>query len=600
MDQAWAFYRRSTNLQELSIEDQRRECEAFASSHAWRIVREFVPARGYASGMTIDRDATFLGMIASAEHENHGGARYLLVYDVSRFGRLPAKLKIYYEQHFLRHGIRVVYVKDDFRNDGSIGDDITQLVKHSEAHQFSVKLSELVLRGCKSHAALGHSTGGKAPYGYNRLLVDSSGVAVKVLKKGEHKADKLQRVIWAPSPSEASIVHEIFETYSGGVGLNTIVQDLNARKIPPPRGLHWGKSIVRFLLQNRTYLGERIYNKRSYKAYRRGEKADLFNAKGEWVTAEKAHAPLISPELFERVQKRRGTWRARVGGAQRRPYTLSGLCSCGRCGYKLIGQGKVSGKGYRARYYACSGYVRCGRSVCSSLHVPTEQLESIVLRAIRDHLNDPVWKAEVEETLGTMLDTEAGGAAECRIDELRAEIARLSAEIANMIAAIRGGTFSPTLAATLNDAETRLQHLKLRQREAEGKVSSKISPQKMVSSILRLADEFDEAWQRCTTSELKKDLVRGFVYRVNVNREGACMSADCWLWKFPKIAMPQQPFVGAPGIKNAPESVYLSGALRGLVLPLREKLAEGVLPLVNVRRYDILPLTATAGVSGGY
>ncbi len=264
----------------MSIEDQRHECETFASARGWKIVREFVPARGYASGMSIDRDATFLEMIAFAEQGRHS-ARYLLAYDVSRFGRLPAKLKIYYEQHFLRFGIRVVYVKDDFRNDGTIGDDITQLVKHSEAHQYSVKLSELVLRGCKSHAALGHSTGGKAPYGYDRQLVDSSGSPIKILKKGEHKADKLQRVIWSVSPSEAPIIREVFEIYAAGTGINTIVHDLNIRKVPPPRGLHWGKSIVRFLLRNRAYLGERIYNKRSYKGYRRGEKGDLFNPKSE-------------------------------------------------------------------------------------------------------------------------------------------------------------------------------------------------------------------------------------------------------------------------------------------------------------------------------
>src|SRR5260370_25286429 len=101
MDEAWACYRRSTNLKELYIEDQRHECETFASARGWKIVREFVPARGYASGMSIDRDATFFEMIAFAEQGRHNN-RYLLVYDVSRFGRLPAKLKIYYEQHFLR------------------------------------------------------------------------------------------------------------------------------------------------------------------------------------------------------------------------------------------------------------------------------------------------------------------------------------------------------------------------------------------------------------------------------------------------------------------------------------------------------------------
>src|SRR5258708_6302549 len=461
MDQAWAFYRRSTNLQELSIEDQRRDCETFAKAHGWKIVREFVPARGYASGMTIDRDPTFLGMIAAAELGNHG-VRYLLVYDVSRFGRLPAMTKVYWAEHFRRYGIRVVYVKDGFKDDGSIGDDITQLVKHSEAHQYSVKLSELVLRGCKSHAALGHSTGGKAPYGYDRLLVDGAGNPVKILRKGEHKADKLQRVLWTPSPSEAPMIREIFETYAKGIGINTIIHELNTRKVPPPRGLHWGKSIVRFLLRNRTYLGERIYNNRSYKGYRRGEKRDIFNPKSECLSTENSHEPILDVNLFDRVQSRFKTWKSRVGGAQRRPYILSGLCVCGRCHYKLVGQRKISGKGYRANYYACSGYVRCGRSVCSSLYLPTEQLESIVLRAIRDNLSDPGWKTEVEGILAGMLEAEFGMAAEHRTEELRAEIAKVAKEIENMVAAIRGGTFSPTLATSLNDAETRQEDLKLR------------------------------------------------------------------------------------------------------------------------------------------
>ena len=117
--------------------------------------------KGFGSGLTIDRDESFLEMVRLAERGGHD-VRHLVVYDVSRFGRLPAKLKIYYEQHFLRFGIRVVYAKDDFKNDGTIGDDITQMVKHSEAHQFSIKLSELTLRGAKSHAALGHSAGGES------------------------------------------------------------------------------------------------------------------------------------------------------------------------------------------------------------------------------------------------------------------------------------------------------------------------------------------------------------------------------------------------------------------------------------------------------
>jgi len=89
---------------------------------------------------------------------------------VSRLGRLQPEDKIYWERRFKKQGgIQIVYAKDDFRNDGSIGDILTKVVKHSEAHQYSVKLSEVTLRGAKSQAALGHSAGGSAPFANSRL-----------------------------------------------------------------------------------------------------------------------------------------------------------------------------------------------------------------------------------------------------------------------------------------------------------------------------------------------------------------------------------------------------------------------------------------------
>ena len=48
------------------------------------IIKEFEPRQGYGSGLTIDRDESFLEMIRLAERGGHG-VRYLVVYDVSRF-----------------------------------------------------------------------------------------------------------------------------------------------------------------------------------------------------------------------------------------------------------------------------------------------------------------------------------------------------------------------------------------------------------------------------------------------------------------------------------------------------------------------------------
>src|SRR5215469_8038955 len=104
MNRAWAFYRRSTDMQELSIEAQRRECRSFAEARGWEIVREFIPAKGYASGLSIERDSVFREMLGLAESREHG-VEFLIVYDVSRFGRLQPEAKIYWEQHLKRNGI---------------------------------------------------------------------------------------------------------------------------------------------------------------------------------------------------------------------------------------------------------------------------------------------------------------------------------------------------------------------------------------------------------------------------------------------------------------------------------------------------------------
>src|SRR5260370_10635903 len=127
-------------------------------------------------------------------------------------------------------------------------------------------------------------------------------MAVKLLGRGEHKADKLQRVVFVPNASERWTVNQIFEAYAKGDGLNRIVADLNKRKVPSPRGQYWSKSMVHYLLRNRSYLGERIYNKRSYKGWRRGDKGSLLNAKDQWIVKENAHEAILQRELFEKVQ----------------------------------------------------------------------------------------------------------------------------------------------------------------------------------------------------------------------------------------------------------------------------------------------------------
>jgi site-specific DNA recombinase len=333
------------------------------------------------------------------------------------------------------------------------------------------------------------------------MLVDEAGNNVRILKRGEWKESNLQRVTFVPSPTETPIVRRIFETYAKGIGLNTIVEDLNTEKVPAPRGLHWSKSIVHFMLRNRTYLGERGYNRRSYKAYRRGEKGDLFNPKVEWISTPHAHDAIITEELFEKVAAKFTTWKKRTAGTMHRPagkkhapYLLTGIAVCGHCGYKLTGRPSLNSRGYGNFIYDCSGYVRCGRTVCRSMHLPTEQLDAVTVRAIRENLSNPGWQHDLEEVMATVFAEEFGDGAENRVKTLKAQILKAEREVANFVDAVRSGAFSSAIATALHDTESRLEALRIELRTAEAKARAMPSPQSLIAEAARVAQDFDKMW----------------------------------------------------------------------------------------------------------
>jgi len=500
----------------------------------WQIVREFQPHLGYGSGLTIDRDPAFLEMARVAEQESHG-AKYLVVYDVSRFGRLQPEDKIYWERRFKRQGgIQIVYVKDDFRNDGSIGDILTRVVKHSEAHQFSLKLSEVTLRGAKSHAALGHSAGGAAPFGYDRLEIDAASNPVRVMNRSsDWKSNKLHRVIWMPSPTEAPVVRWIFETYEKGTGLNRLVQEMNTRKIPAPRSRYWSKTMMHYLIRNRTYIGERIYNKRSYKSYRRGEKESLANPAEVWVVKANAHEPIVDRELFERVQALRKTKVITMGRTFHRPYLLTGIARCGNCGYRMVGH-PVAGNGHKYLSYTCSGYLRIGKSVCRSVHVLTDSLEKEVLNSIRAHLSSPSWRHDVRQTLQGMVNEEFGASAEGRAEDLKRQLDEVNRQITNMIDAIKtSGRFSEAMNQTLADLETQRNSIRNDLQAAAAQVHSRLGAENLAESIMGYFGEFGKIWHQGLTIEEQKDLLRCYVHQINVSHSPERVQAEIWLYKVP-------------------------------------------------------------------
>jgi site-specific DNA recombinase len=150
-------------------------------------------------------------------------------------------------------------------------------------------------------------------------------------------------------------VIRVFERYAGHYCLAEIIRMARAegmvfRKSRDPLP----KATVHKILRCAIYMGEFDWDRRRYRG---------------------CHAPLVSRELWERVQaaldRRFATRHRKV----KHEFAFSGLIACGHCDCSLVGQIKKS----RYTYYHCTGY----RGKCPEPYTREEVLEGQFVDLIR-------------------------------------------------------------------------------------------------------------------------------------------------------------------------------------------------------------------------
>ena len=78
-----------------------------------------------------------------------------------------------------------------------------------------------------------------------------------------------------------------------------IADELNQRGIRTPTGTEWTRDTVHGVLTNEKYIGNNLYNRRSFKL----KKRRVVNAPRDWVRAEGAFERIVEPEVFVRAQE---------------------------------------------------------------------------------------------------------------------------------------------------------------------------------------------------------------------------------------------------------------------------------------------------------
>ena len=549
---AVGYARRSTDLQDRSIPDQKDYVEKWAKQNGYEIVRWYVDDA--ISGTSTRGRDDFTRMIETAE--NGGDFDTILCYDISRFSRGGTNETGYYLHRLKLAGVNVLFPADGIP-EGDEG-ELIQGVKSWQARQYSLKLARDTIRGQISNILERKSApGGIAPYGYDKQHLTADGTVLRTLRwmpdgsKQEFGPDgKLLRVIepgvnikkaksdivrYVPSaPDRVEVIRRIFDMCIQGYGVHFIAQTLNDEGIPSPGGQKWNTARIAKLLRNPVYRGAIAWNRHTMGSLLgldgdgqlrpKRTKGWHKNDENDWIISEGVHQPLVSPETFAAAQRAIAKRRADAGKARPTKRTLlSSLMVCKRCGssFTTIRDRRwpgPTGEGYR--YYTCSGYHRYGRSICRVTNVPGPALDAFVLQAIKRVLlaDHRTVKQAVNAFVKSVL---APPSKKRRSMHGTRELDLLNRKIKATVAMLADPNFDgiEELKTTLADLKAKRDALQARIKPADSAARPSVSEKELRQWALEQFARLDDLATRTTVDLKDRQMVEAFVDRIEINPE---------------------------------------------------------------------------------
>jgi DNA invertase Pin-like site-specific DNA recombinase len=335
-----------------SLQAQREACEAFINSQrheGWVCLPAAFDDGGF-SGATIERPALrrLLAEIIA------GRVDTVVVYKIDRLTRSLADFAKIVEILDAR-GASFVSVTQQFNTTSSMG-RLTLNVLLSFAQFEREVIGERIRDKIAASKRKGMWMGGVPPLGY--------------------RAEDRKLVI---VDSEAEIVRSIFRRYAELGSVRLLKEELDARGINSKAwtsasgrcigGKPFSRGALYLILQNRTYLGEIVHNRRSHP--------------GE-------HPPIIDQPLWDRVQAQlAGNTAQRNSGPRiRQPSLLTGLLF--DCRGNAMTPTHAVKNGTRYRYYVSRPLITKERSDGSAgRRLAAEAIEQLVTGRVRHWLLDP-------------------------------------------------------------------------------------------------------------------------------------------------------------------------------------------------------------------
>ncbi len=328
----------------------------------------------------------------------------IIVKDLSRLGRNYIETSQFIEKICPFYNLRFIAVNDNYdtatvTSEGQLSASLSNIVNDYYAKDISRKVTSAL----RTKMERGDYIGNYAPHGYlkdpknkNRLIVD---------------------------PETAPVVRQIFEWRAEGISYMGINKKLNDAGIPSPsqhrinqgietnnnkkgRTILWNKHIVTELLKNIVYIGHLAQKKASQCLY--GGIPYHITSEDEWVIVKNTHEPLISEELFERVQQvnnaAKERQKANIGKYDYLPKEKNiygKKFTCTQCGSIMKLHRSISRKKDKVYFtFKCPTYAEHGLRGCSDIKMRKADLDEAVFSFIKSQMDVFI---DIEKTLHRLL-----------------------------------------------------------------------------------------------------------------------------------------------------------------------------------------------------
>lgn len=482
----------------LSVEDNGKDSDSVENQTA--LLEEYLAAHTYLKKVALFIDNGYTGtdflrpefnrMMEAVQAEM---VDCIIVKDLSRLGRNYIETSQFIEKICPFYNLRFIAVNDNYdtatvTSEGQLSANLQNIFNDYYAKDISRKVTSAL----QAKMERGDYIGNYAPHGYrkdpenkNHLLID---------------------------PETAPVIRQIFEWRAEGVSYMGINKRLNEAGVPSPgqyklskgietnnnkksRTVLWNKHMVTEILKNNVYIGHLAQKKGSQCLY--GGIPYHITSEDEWIVVKNTHEPIISEELFEKVQQVNNAalerHKSNAGKYDHLPKAQNiygKKFTCAGCGAIMKLQRSFNTKRDKVYFtFKCPTYAEHGSRGCSDIKMRKADLDEAVFKFIKAQMEVFL---DMENALRRLLAMKKAklkqGNTQQEAKALRQKLAHKQSVLSGMYVDLKEGLLSQEdyghhkeiITADIKALEMQLSELEATQNETEEQLTGEMKWKLMI------------------------------------------------------------------------------------------------------------------------